>query len=187
MGFSRQKAWTVSPFPPPEGLPKRGSNPHLLCLLHWQADSLPTGPPGWCLRICYLRIFGMGLNWSMELSCDHCCSNRTVCGPAELNCQKPKLNVMKFPIEMMFQKTVLFWNNYTFTGSSRNNRENLLYLLLSFPDGHILCNYSSISKPGDWCWYHVCIELYAGSRCVNLHAFLFRASRGPNPVGFRVL
>ena len=26
--------------------PTQGSNPHLLCLLHWQADSLPTVPPG---------------------------------------------------------------------------------------------------------------------------------------------
>ena len=24
----------------------QGSNPHLLCLLHWQADSLPPAPPG---------------------------------------------------------------------------------------------------------------------------------------------
>ena len=27
-------------------VPTQGSNPHLLCLLHQQADSLPTGPPG---------------------------------------------------------------------------------------------------------------------------------------------
>ena len=27
-------------------LPNPGSNPHLLCLLHWQADSLPLVPPG---------------------------------------------------------------------------------------------------------------------------------------------
>ena len=26
--------------------PTQGSNPHLLCLLHWQADSLPLRPPG---------------------------------------------------------------------------------------------------------------------------------------------
>ena len=26
--------------------PTQGLNPHLLCLLHWQADSLPTVPPG---------------------------------------------------------------------------------------------------------------------------------------------
>ena len=25
--------------------PTQGSNPHLLCLLHWQADSLPLEPP----------------------------------------------------------------------------------------------------------------------------------------------
>ena len=26
--------------------PTQGSNPHLLCLLHWQAGSLPLAPPG---------------------------------------------------------------------------------------------------------------------------------------------
>ena len=26
--------------------PTQGLNPHLLCLLHWQADSLPSEPPG---------------------------------------------------------------------------------------------------------------------------------------------
>ena len=26
--------------------PTRGSNPHLLCLLHWQVSSLPLAPPG---------------------------------------------------------------------------------------------------------------------------------------------
>ena len=26
--------------------PSQGSNPHLLCLLHWQAGSLPLAPPG---------------------------------------------------------------------------------------------------------------------------------------------
>ena len=42
----------------------QGSNPHLLCLLHWQVDSLPLVPLGkpkihyclylfWCLNYCY--------------------------------------------------------------------------------------------------------------------------------------
>ena len=39
-GFSRQEYWSGLPFPPPGDLPDPGSNPHLLCLLHWQADSL---------------------------------------------------------------------------------------------------------------------------------------------------
>ena len=26
--------------------PTQGSNPYLLCLLHWQADSLPAAPSG---------------------------------------------------------------------------------------------------------------------------------------------
>ena len=37
------------PFPPPGDLrlfPTQGLNPRLLCLLHWQASSLPIVPPG---------------------------------------------------------------------------------------------------------------------------------------------
>ena len=40
--------------------PTQGSNPHLLCLLHWQVGSLPLTPPGKpmdaevtvCMRAC---------------------------------------------------------------------------------------------------------------------------------------
>ena len=32
----------------------QGSNPNLLCLLHWQAGSLPQAPPGKPLKILYL-------------------------------------------------------------------------------------------------------------------------------------
>ena len=34
----------------------QGSNPHLLCLLHWQAGSLPLAPPGKPKIIIYLYI-----------------------------------------------------------------------------------------------------------------------------------
>ena len=51
MGLSRQEYWSGLPFPPPGDLPEQGSNPCLLCLLHWQAVSLPLyhlgGPEGW--------------------------------------------------------------------------------------------------------------------------------------------
>ena len=49
MGFSRQEHWSGLPFPSPGDLPNPGiepSYPHLLCLLHWQAGSLPLVPPG---------------------------------------------------------------------------------------------------------------------------------------------
>ena len=39
MGFARQKYWSGLPFP------TQGSNTHLLCLLLWQAGSLPLAPP----------------------------------------------------------------------------------------------------------------------------------------------
>ena len=47
MGFSWQEQWSEFPFLPPGDLPDpgikptQGSNPCLLCLLHWQAGSLP--------------------------------------------------------------------------------------------------------------------------------------------------
>ena len=44
--FSRQEYWSGLPSPPPGILPNQGLNPHLLCLLHWQAGSLPLAPPG---------------------------------------------------------------------------------------------------------------------------------------------
>ena len=43
MGFSRQEYWNelVSSL---QGIfPAQGLNPHLLCLLHWKADSLNLG------------------------------------------------------------------------------------------------------------------------------------------------
>ena len=47
MGFSRQEYWGGLPFPPPGRIfPTQRSNPRLLCLLHWQKDSLPLAPPG---------------------------------------------------------------------------------------------------------------------------------------------
>ena len=44
MGFSRQECWSGLPFPTPRDLPVQGPHPHLLHLLHWQADSLPLVP-----------------------------------------------------------------------------------------------------------------------------------------------
>ena len=42
MEFSRQEYWSGLPIPIPGDLP----NPHLSCLLHWQAGSLPQVSPG---------------------------------------------------------------------------------------------------------------------------------------------
>ena len=46
MGFSRQVYWSVLPYPPPGNLPNPGAEPEFLCLLHWQAGSLPRALPG---------------------------------------------------------------------------------------------------------------------------------------------
>ena len=54
MGFSSQENWSGLPCYPPSTLPS--SNLHLLCFLHWQADSLPLhhlGNP--ILWICYVK------------------------------------------------------------------------------------------------------------------------------------
>ena len=39
MGFSRQEYWSEFPCPPPWDVSNPGIKPHLLSLLHWQADS----------------------------------------------------------------------------------------------------------------------------------------------------
>ena len=44
MGFSRQEYWSELPCPPPGNLPDPGMEPMSLCLLHWEAGSLPLGP-----------------------------------------------------------------------------------------------------------------------------------------------
>ena len=46
MEFSKQEYWSGLPFPPPGDFPTQESNPGLLSLLHWQADSLPLPSPG---------------------------------------------------------------------------------------------------------------------------------------------
>ena len=47
MGFSRQEYWSGLPFPPPVDLPDPGIEPGSPA---WQADSLPSGPPGKLLK-----------------------------------------------------------------------------------------------------------------------------------------
>ena len=45
MEFSRQEYWSGLPFL--QGIfPTQGLNPHLLCLLQWQVDSLPLSQLG---------------------------------------------------------------------------------------------------------------------------------------------
>ena len=44
--FSRQEYWSGLPFPSPGIFPTQGSNSYVLCLLHWQVNSLPLVPPG---------------------------------------------------------------------------------------------------------------------------------------------
>ena len=46
IGLSWQGYWSGLPYPPPEDLPDSEMEPRPLCLLHWQAGSLPLAPPG---------------------------------------------------------------------------------------------------------------------------------------------
>ena len=46
MEFFRQEYWIELPFPSPGYLPNPQTEPHLLHLLHWQADSLPLSHLG---------------------------------------------------------------------------------------------------------------------------------------------
>ena len=52
MGFSRQEYWSGLPCLSQGIFLTQGSNPHLLCLLHWQTGSLPlamAGKPQWAI------------------------------------------------------------------------------------------------------------------------------------------
>ena len=46
MGFSWQEHWSGLLCPPPGDLLNSGTEPHLFCLLYWQAGFLPLAPPG---------------------------------------------------------------------------------------------------------------------------------------------
>ena len=46
VGLFQQEYWSGLPFPLPGDLPNPGIKLTSLCLLHWQADSLPLAPPG---------------------------------------------------------------------------------------------------------------------------------------------
>ena len=66
MGFSRQEYWSGLPYPPPGDLSDPGIEPVSLCLLHWQAGSLPLVPPGKPTRYFthqYFFIFLLKSSW----------------------------------------------------------------------------------------------------------------------------
>ena len=70
MEFSSQEYWSNS-FPPSgDLLETQGSNPHLLHLLHWQADSLPLshlGSPGF--RTFTAALFALTKNFCKDQNC----------------------------------------------------------------------------------------------------------------------
>ena len=49
----------------------RGSNPRLLCLLHWQADSWPSGPPGKPLLMVILIVSDLITHFTAQKSFDY--------------------------------------------------------------------------------------------------------------------
>ena len=79
-GFSRQEYWSGLPCPGLSCLIQgisltQGSNLHLSCLLHWQADSLPLAPPGKphtqrSMPILYNCIDKQHVTWNPFIPCD---------------------------------------------------------------------------------------------------------------------
>ena len=60
MGFSRQEYWRVLPCTPPGDLPDAGIKTCLLCLLYWQACSLPL----WSLPVLPYKFLPLAeFNW----------------------------------------------------------------------------------------------------------------------------
>ena len=62
MGFSRQEYWSGLPCPPPGDLPHPGIKPTSLCLLHWQAGSLPSPLGSPCPTPAWLQKPGCSLD-----------------------------------------------------------------------------------------------------------------------------
>ena len=58
--------------------PTQGWNLSLLCLLHWQADSLPLVPPGkpWCQ--CFQRTLSPGFPWSSLAEYAECTYSKVI-------------------------------------------------------------------------------------------------------------
>ena len=72
MRLNRQEYWSGLPFPPPGHLPDPGIEPCLLCLLYWQAGSLPLhhlGSPSRILEkvkfsVSAIQLYQVqGFNW----------------------------------------------------------------------------------------------------------------------------
>ena len=78
MEFFRQEYWRGLLCPPPWDLPTRGSNLHLLYLLHWQVDSLPLAPP-----------LPRAWKWKVKVKVAHSCP--TLCDP--MDCSLPGSSV----------------------------------------------------------------------------------------------
>ena len=50
MAILQARTLECLPFPPLGIFPTQSLNPHLLCLLNWQAGSLPVAPPGFKVK-----------------------------------------------------------------------------------------------------------------------------------------
>ena len=80
--FQARNPGVVCPFLLQDIFPAQGSNPHLLHLLHWQADSLPLAPPGKPMAL------EKGLCWenwnrhSLPLLLPSACLHRVSLGPS---------------------------------------------------------------------------------------------------------
>ena len=73
MEFSRQEYLSGLPFPPPGGLPDPRIS-SLLCLLHWQADSLPSEPPGKSYSKKLLHLITT-MAFRLKNACSQACSS----------------------------------------------------------------------------------------------------------------
>ena len=78
MGFSREGYWSGLPFPSPGNLSDPDTEPmYLLCLLHWQANSLPPASPGQPWEDGVRQMYP-GVKWVKEVGdgLAHCRTNK---------------------------------------------------------------------------------------------------------------
>ena len=98
-GFSKQEYWVGWPCPPPGDLPN--SRTELLCLLHWQAGSLPLVPPRSdqdflsCLVPKGSRGVSVCLNLLIDAIRESCCNQR-VLKPRQASTKLTRMHISEF-------------------------------------------------------------------------------------------
>ena len=126
MGFSRQEYWRGMPCCPPGNFPNTGSKLGFLVAPHWQAGSLPLGPPGKPPSHLYVLICKMFWPWQWLWNC-------TPMGASETHSYSPGIR------EVATEQGKRWTSTYSPTSSSAQEPPQFFFHIRKFtgefPDG----------------------------------------------------